>query len=222
MFSDITFTVAHPHVGTETVTPEVSKLRKFWHTVTRKPLPTITVPVIHTHSLTVDESTDFTQLVDIASAVEDQGYTIVSVQVHSRYGSDELIRNEAIGNLRAPNFSEALAFLAVMQDDSDNWAGHVATLSAYGWDASRDESWLEDHGHGAWQSPEEFAMNFFTDTAEHVERSKGPYGYEKETISVYDALPVEVTIDWADTAWNMECNGWTFTRYNGETHVFDY
>jgi hypothetical protein len=216
-FGSLSITLQSPKTFTETLPVEVSTVRKMWHTLTRKPLPTITYERPHFHTLTVNEYHDASTLSDLLHRCEEKGYTVPSVVVDHLYGTDELV------NGASPSMAEIMALFEAIQDDENSWSAYVAYVqdSDYGWNVELSETWRENVYHGEYDSPEAFAQYWAWETSGEVDVPKGSWG-ETESKSLMDALPKYLSIDWTDTAENLAGDGFTLIRYNGMTHVYSF
>lgn len=213
-FGTLTITMLHPVESVEVVPAPIGKFRKLMHKLTSTKVPTMELRIPHTHTVEVTEYDDWETLSNVLECAEHFGYTFPSVVWASEYGLlDELTETSA----GIPNASELSAFFIAVQD-ADKWKQEAvaAYVSEFGWFSVAPD--MEDVHYGSYDSPKDFAMSYVEGTQEHVERHKGYY--EKETVPALDALPSYVVIDWEETARMLEASGFTYTRFNGSTHVF--
>lgn len=195
-FGSITIVMQHPVTESVTTTLPASKVSRMWHKLTRKPLPTITQDIPHTHTVTVDEYADAERLARTLTHSEEYGYEFVSVQVEDAYGTTELT-GEYRGN---PHSAEIMALFEGVSQDEYRYAAYVAYIMENGWDSYLDSSRMDDIFQGEYESSADYAREFVTDC------------YDLQT-------PDFISIDWEETADNMGQDS-SYVRHNGSTFVF--
>jgi hypothetical protein len=214
-FYDLTVVFQSPKTEKMTFPVHLSRIKQVWYKAIRKAVPTYTqeIPYFHTLILSLDQDPHNAETAMWALANAE--YTIVSVVATDLYGSDELTEE-----WRA-DVADVSALFHAIHKDTPRYEAYIAYVKEYDFDPSMGEnSWGDNHIEGAYDSLEDFAMEYTFDTAESVKRYKGAYGsYTTEEVSVMQALPDYVSIDWEDTANNL-ADDFLFAGHNGSTHVF--
>lgn len=168
----------------------------------------------HTHTVTVEEYSDWFAFEGLLHRAEESGYTFPSVIWTDVYGmTDELTATGA----GIPNALKLSAFFDAVQQERERKEGVAAYVTEFGWFTTLD---MDDVYYGHYDSARDFAMEYACGSQEHVVRFKGPFAYDKETVPVLSVIPKFLSIDWDDTAENLQNSGFTYVRFNGSTHVF--
>lgn len=195
-FGTLSVAFQSPNVESVTDFAPISRLSKVWHKLTRKPLPTITTDLYHFHNVELTSKHEADTFERVAFALENAGYTIVSVVVDDGYSPEELVNGYRISDAE-----EISALFRGLVDDGHRADAYVAHIKEYGWDASQlTTEWMDDNYRGGWSSAADYVEDLVTDC------------YEMN-------VPDFVEVDWESTAENLESD-YDFVYYYGQIHVF--
>lgn len=166
------------------ITEEVkeTKLQRFARLFTRKDVPTVERSVIREvdvfRTLDFDDSHDAETVRPLLERMTDNGWEVVSVVTEVEGYTYELVD----GFNSSPSGDNVGTLLVALTDPQEyRHAGLIAAVKEYGFDTDLTSEWMDDHYHGSWDSPAEYAENLVSDC------------YDME-------LPDFVSVDWDDTA----------------------
>lgn len=187
----------------ETVNVKESKVQRFVRLFTRKDAPTTQVSVIREvdafRTLDFDDSHDAETVRPMLEKMTDNGWEIVSTVVKADGMSYEMVD----GFNSSPTGDSVGTLLVALTDGNEyRHTGLIAAVKEYGFDTDLTSEWMDDHYHGEWNSPEEYAENLVEDC----------YNVK---------IPDFVSIDWEYTARDLGYDyDYVTDAENYNTHVF--
>lgn len=188
--------------------------RKLWNKLTRKPVPHVVVPGLHSpartipavpHLHTVEIDTDDVNGDALESLIirmmDDHGYELISA-VAEEYGRSWSREDLATQGFSAPDSESLVSLIRGLESGNYPPAAFFAAITEYGWDADTlSDDWMGDHFRGEWDSAADWAEEFVTDC----------YNLD---------IPSFVCVDWEGTADELDYD-YDFVTYNLMVYVFD-